>query len=785
MSESFTLPVQGMRCAGCVSHVEQVLSKLDGVNQAEVNLALNQAQIELNDKNVLPTIVSALDDAGYPVPTESITLSIEGMRCSGCSAAVERALGQVSGVISAEVNYALARADVCVIAGQVTHDKLAQVVTDAGYPVKEQNSSVKLEAPKTSVDFPWRLAVSIVLTLPLLVPMLTPMTPLAGHWQWLLATPVEFIIGWPFFKGAWHALKNKTSSMDTLVTLGTSAAYGYSVWTYLSGYSTHLYFDGAAVIISLILFGRYLESRAKARAAKAVSELITEAPMQAHRLPASGEGDSQDVSVESLRVGDRLLIKPGEKVPADGVIYWGESQFNEALITGESEPITHHIDESVLAGSLNGDSMVKIKVTRANEDSTLGQMIAMVSAAQSGKAPVQKLADKISAYFVPIVLSVALLTLLCWGAFFNEWREGAIAAISVLVIACPCSLGLAIPTALVAGTGSGARYGILYRNIDALEKTRHIDQVVFDKTGTLTVGIPTVQRVDCEGDSVQLLQWVASAQQGSQHPLAKAMLQANERPLIEIEQFDSYPGMGISAHLKDDGHTHILAGNEALLNKFDVKVNESWRQRLSAMDLQGSSVYVAINHVLEGVIATADAIREDAAGAIESLQRAGVTSVMFTGDQQSVAQALATRLGLTDWQSELKPEDKLAQIKIRQQQGLHLLMVGDGVNDAPALAQADVGIAMGSGSDLAIESADVALMRDEPMLVADAVHLARQTWRVIQQNLFWAFGYNVIGIPLAACGLLNPAIAGAAMALSSLSVVSNSVRLTRWQPSKR
>ncbi|MFM2475751.1 heavy metal translocating P-type ATPase [Celerinatantimonas sp. MCCC 1A17872] len=781
MSDSLTIPVEGMRCAGCSSRVEQTLNDLGVVKSASVNLALNQAHIELDDPNSLGEIVEALDKAGYPATTESSLVHIKGMRCAGCSAAVERALAKVPGVINAEVNYALGQANVTIVAGLGLDGTIKQAIENAGYEVEGDSSAVKPEAPKTSADFPWRLVVSIVLTIPLLVPMIFPIAALPGGWQWLLATPVEFIIGWPFIKGAWHALRNRSSSMDTLVTMGTFAAYGYSVWLHLSGHSQHLYFDGAAVIITLIVFGRYLESRAKARAAKAVSELINEAPMQAHRI----DGDnSVDVSVDSLKAGDWLLIKPGEKVPADGIVRWGSSAFNEALITGESEPVAHPQGDTVLAGSLNGEGLVKIEVTRANEDSTLGRMIQMVSDAQAGKAPVQKLADKISFYFVPIVLSIAVVSFLVWGLAFSDWANGAIAAISVLVIACPCSLGLAIPTALVAGTGSGARYGILYRNIDALEKTRQIDQVIFDKTGTLTVGEPKLHAVDCEGSQELLLQLVASAQQGSQHPLAKAMLAANEQPLIELEHFDSYPGMGISATLDNDAKTNVLIGNQALLEKFEIALDESWQKRMAAMDMSGSSVYVAIDGKLHGIIATADPVREDAAAAIAKLQRSGVTSVMLTGDQQRVADALAHQLGLSDWQGELKPQDKLNEVKTRQQQGHHVLMVGDGVNDAPALAQADVGIAMGSGSDLAIESADVALMRDEPMLVADAVHLARQTWRIIQQNLFWAFGYNVIGIPLAAFGLLNPAIAGAAMALSSVSVVTNSVRLTRWRPSK-
>ncbi|MFM2486018.1 heavy metal translocating P-type ATPase [Celerinatantimonas yamalensis] len=783
MAQSYTVPVDGMRCAGCVSRVEKTLDELAAVSHASVNLALNQAHFELNDAKALPDVVDALDKAGYPVPLTRQQWQISGMRCAGCSAAVERALGHLDGVIHAEVNYALGQADVTTITGAPMDAAIKQAISDAGYQVvdAEGSQSVKLEAPKTSADFPWRLVISVVLTIPLLVPMLFSIAELSGAWQWLLATPVQFILGWPFYKGAWHSLRNRSSSMDTLVTLGTSAAYGYSVWLYLSGTSAHLYFDGAAVIITLILLGRHLEDRAKARAVKAISGLISEAPIQAHRL--SGD-DVESVAVDSLHVGDWLLVRPGEKVPADGVIRWGGSEFNESLITGESEPIAHQIDDSVLAGSLNGEGAVKIEVTRANADSTLGRMIQMVSEAQAGKAPVQKLADKISFYFVPIVLCVALLTLLGWGLLTGQWANGVTAAISVLVIACPCSLGLAIPTALVAGTGSGARYGILYRNIDALERTRNVDQVIFDKTGTLTIGEPRVTVIDCDDDKTVLLQMVASAQQSSQHPLAKAMLAANEQPLLALERFDSYPGMGICAVLGGADTTQLLIGNQKLLEHFAVAISPVWQRRLDAMADQGSCVWVAVNAQVSAVIATADPLRESAKKALDKLKALNIRCVMLSGDQQRVAEQLARQLDLDEWAGELQPQDKLEQIKTRQQQGHRVLMVGDGVNDAPALAQANVGIAMGGGSDLAIESADVALMRDDPMLIVSAVQLARKTWRVIQQNLFWAFGYNVIGIPLAAFGVLNPAVAGALMAISSLSVVSNSVRLTRWTPEK-
>lgn len=774
MANSYTLPVEGMRCAGCVSRVESILKEQPGVSDVSVNLALNQANFELADDGSLTQVTKSLDDAGYPVPLQKQQWKVAGMRCAGCSAAVERALAKVPGVLGAEVNYALGQATVSSLPDSHIDDAVVKAITAAGYEV-EDNQPVKSEAPQTRADFPWRLVVSLVLTIPLVVPMLIS-TALPGWIQWLLATPVQFILGWPFYKGAWHALRSRAGSMDTLVAMGTSAAYFYSVWLYLSG-QPHLYFDGAAVIITLILAGKALEDRAKKRAAKAISTLINEAPMQAHRL----DGDAAvDIAVDDLQNGDWVLVKPGEKVPADGVIRWGQSEFNEALITGESAPVAHASGESVLAGSLNGEGLVKVEVTRANAESTLGRMIQMVSDAQAGKAPVQKLADQISFYFVPVVLGIALVTLLGWGVF-GSWGGGITAAISVLVIACPCSLGLATPTALVAGTGSGAKFGILFRNIDALERTRAVNQVVFDKTGTLTEGQPKLAKV-IGADQTELLRQVASAQSGSQHPLAKAMLAANKEPLVPLKSFNSYPGMGIEAYLDDDAQTIILVGNQALLDKFEVTDNAELYAQAKALSNEGlNTIYVARNGELCGVLSTTDPLRSNSVRAVAELKANHVEAVMLTGDQAQVADKIAGELALNEWESELKPEDKLAQIKARQSQGAKVLMVGDGVNDAPALAQADVGVAMGSGSDLAIESADIALMRDDPLLVANAVSLARKTWRVIQQNLFWAFCYNVIGIPLAASGMLSPAIAGAAMALSSLSVVSNSVRLTRWK----
>ncbi|MFM2480751.1 heavy metal translocating P-type ATPase [Celerinatantimonas sp. YJH-8] len=775
MSNAYTLPVEGMRCAGCVSRVEAILNEQPGVADVTVNLALNQAHFELADDASIGDVTKALDNAGYPVPLQRQQWKVAGMRCAGCSAAVERALNKVPGVLGAEVNYALGQATVSSLPDSHVEDVVVKAIENAGYQV-EDNQPVKSEAPQTRADFPWRLVVSLVLTIPLVVPMLIS-TALPGWLQWLLATPVQFILGWPFYKGAWHALRSRAGSMDTLVAMGTSAAYFYSVWLYLSGLP-HLYFDGAAVIITLILAGKALEDRAKKRAAKAISTLINEAPMQAHRL----QGDvATDIAVDDLVEGDWVLVKPGEKVPADGIVRWGQSEFNEALITGESAPVAHQSGETVLAGSLNGEGLVKVEVTRANADSTLGRMIQMVSDAQAGKAPVQKLADQISFYFVPVVLTIALVTLVLWG-IFGTWSGGITAAISVLVIACPCSLGLATPTALVAGTGSGAKYGILFRNIDALERTRQINQVVFDKTGTLTEGNPTLASVLADNKE-QLLQWVASAQQGSQHPLAKAMLAANQQPLIELDYFNSYPGMGIEAHLKDSTQSIILVGNQALLQQFHVAMDTSLLEQAGTLSEQGqNTIFVAKDGQMIGVLSTTDVLRTNAVSAVKQLQAHQVAAVMLTGDQHQVAERIARQLSLDDWASELKPEDKLAQIRDRQSRGGKVLMVGDGVNDAPALAQADVGIAMGSGSDLAIESADVALMRDDPLLVSNALLLARKTWRIIQQNLFWAFCYNVIGIPLAASGMLSPAIAGAAMALSSLSVVSNSVRLTRWKP---
>ncbi|CAG8999388.1 MAG: Copper-exporting P-type ATPase [Candidatus Celerinatantimonas neptuna] len=778
MSEAFTFPVEGMRCAGCVSRVESVLKEQPGVDDVSVNLALNQAHVELEDGRSLCQLAKSLGEAGYPVPVERQQWMVSGMRCAGCSSAVEQAVSKIPGVMDADVNYALGQVFITSIASIQIDQSVVKAIENAGFQV-EDPQPVKSEAPKASADFPWRLIVSLILTIPLVVPMLISILALPGYVQWLLATPVQFILGWPFYKGAWHAIRQRAGSMDILVALGTSAAYFYSVWLYLSGYSAHLYFDGAAVIITLILVGRYIEEKAKAKAARAISQLIQEAPLQAHRL----NGDiAEDIAVDALRAGDWVLIKPGEKSPADGVIRWGSSEFNESLITGESRPVVHAVGDEILAGSLNGEGLLKVEVTRANAESTLGRMIQMVQNAQSGKAPVQKLADKISFYFVPAVLSVSLLTLLFWGLATGDWADGIAAAISVLVIACPCSLGLATPTALVAGTGSGAKFGILFRNIDALERTRNIDQVVFDKTGTLTQGRPQMTEVICDGSQEQLIRYVASAQQGSQHPLAQAMLEANNQTLIPLDHFNSYPGMGIEAHLNDEKHTRVLAGNRALMSHFQIVPGDIWLNRLNQSGESGSRVLIAIDDKIKGVIATCDSVRTQSKDAVNHLKSMGIDSVMLTGDQIPVARQLASDLQLAEWAAELKPEDKLVDIQLRQKAGQRVLMVGDGVNDAPALAQADVGIAMGSGSDLAIESADIALMRDDPLLVANAVALARQTWRVIQQNLFWAFCYNVIGIPLAAFGLLSPAIAGAAMAMSSLSVVSNSVRLTRWKP---
>ncbi|WP_404426913.1 heavy metal translocating P-type ATPase [Thalassospira australica] len=791
--DEVTLQIDGMSCASCVGRIEKALGKLPGVS-SEVNLALNSAHITFDrDQTSVGKLADTIRSAGYSVADESRSFDIDGMTCANCALRVEKALGKLSGVTEASVNFALERADIRILPGQVDDADVIAAVEKAGYHAVSRNHQADRQQDTGKAGFDksllW-LGASIILTAPLVAQMIWMYLGVGFHlspWVELaLATPVQFVIGWRFYRGAWMALRNASANMDVLVALGTSAAYFLSLYNMLvvgHGGQVHLYFEASAAIITLILAGKIMEERAKRGASAAIRELMALRPRRARKLDtARGE---IEVDIVELVIGDIVRVLPGERVPVDGRVSAGESELDESLITGETRPVARVSGDTVVGGAVNGTGRLDIEVTAIGEDTTLSRIIRLVEQAQTGKAPVQKLVDKVSGIFVPVVIVIALITFGGWLFFGASIETSIVAAVSVLVIACPCALGLATPTALVAGTGAAAKSGILIRNFDALEQAHNVDTVVFDKTGTLTEGTPTVRDIKpAEGtDEAELLRMVAAVQAASEHPLARAIVNAARKQEIkipDITDFGSKTGAGVQAKVEDH---KVVIGNEAMLADLGIGLPGSDLGRQIA-DYEGRGqtvILVAIDGKFAGFITLEDRIRPSAKQAIADLKARGINSIMLSGDGEDVASYVAVQLGLEEGRGRVRPQDKAREVEKLRKAGRHVAMVGDGINDAPALAAADVGIAMGGGTDVAMETAGITLMRSDPVLVAGAIDVSIATRRKIAQNLFWAFGYNVIGVPLAAFGILSPAIAGAAMALSSVSVVSNSLLLRRWK----
>jgi Cu+-exporting ATPase len=727
--------------------------------------------------------------------TRSLILPIAGMTCAGCARRVEKALAAVPGVRSADVNLMLERAEVVLDPDAVDETRLAAAVRAIGYevpapsPVVESEAAAEPDASDAGRAELWHLATAAALTLPLLLPMLLRGLGWSFHlpvWaELVLATPVQFASGARFYRGAWQALRARSGNMDVLVALGTSAAYFYSLWLVLRHGSMamgHLYFEAAAVVITLVLLGKWLEARAKRSASAALRELMALRPAIATVLRG---GQEVTVPVAEVRRGDLVLVRPGERVAVDGTVTDGTSELDESLLTGESMPVTRGVGEPVIAGSINGPGLFTVRAERLGRDTTLARITALVEQAQMGKAPIQRLVDRVSGAFVPIVVGFAALTFLGWLVAGGSLEEAMVAAVSVLVIACPCALGLATPAALVAGTGVAARAGILIKSIETLERAHAVGTVVFDKTGTLTRGKPEVSAVvPVPGtDEAGLLRLAASAQRGSEHPLGRALVAyAQARSLVAAAPaaFTAFPGRGLEATVED--HT-VLIGTAALMAERGLALDDLDAE---AADLarRGDSVsWVALDGRLAGLVGFRDAVRPEAAAAVQALAAQGISSVMLSGDHREAAVRVARDLGIAEVRAPVRPEAKALEVERLREQGV-VGMVGDGVNDAPALAAADVGIAMGTGADVALETAGITLMRPDPRLVPAAIDIARRTWRKIRQNLFWAFVYNVVALPLAALGLLTPALAGAAMALSSVSVVLNALTLRRWRPAE-
>ncbi|WP_321334291.1 heavy metal translocating P-type ATPase [Breoghania sp.] len=731
----------------------------------------------------------------HPQALHSVQLDITGMTCAACATRVEKLLSRVEGVDTASVNLALERADLAVN-DNVAVKTLVAAVEKGGYHAYPRAASAEKrrqerEEREAAAHREERRAfaiflLSLILSAPLVAQMIAMTAGLQFHLtpivELLLATPVQIIAGMRFYRGAFKALRGGSANMDVLVALGTSAAFFYSLYhviTLGSAATGHLYFEASAVILTLIVFGKLLEARARRSTTAAVRSLMALRPDSATRLTETG---TEVVPVSALRVGDLVLVKPGEKVPADGVIREGASEMDEALITGESLPVLRSEGDTVTAGTINGSSALSVEATALGEDTTLARIIRLVENAQTGKAPVQRLVDRVSAIFVPTVVAIAALTFAGWMVFGGTFEQALIAAVSVLVIACPCALGLATPTALVAGTGAAARSGILMKDIQALEVAVHVDTVVFDKTGTLTEGRPQVTDILAfDGNADRLLRIAASAQTASEHPLAGAMVRAAQERGLELArpmQFEAHTGRGLVAHIAGQ---KVMIGNAALLDEFGIDHFTADNMRRDLENRGRTSVMVAIAGRTVGVIAMADQPREGAKEAIEQLKAMGIRTLMLTGDSPAVARTIAGGLGLDDVEAGVPPDGKAAHIEALRKAGGTVAMVGDGLNDAPALASADIGIAMGSGTDVALETAGITLMRSDPRMVSSALEVSKATVAKIRQNLFWAFVYNVVGIPLAAIGLLSPAIAGAAMAMSSVSVVTNAGLLRRWK----
>ncbi|KAF1678394.1 copper-exporting P-type ATPase CopA [Bacillus sp. SKDU12] len=801
MSEQkeIAMQISGMTCAACATRIEKGLKRLPGVTDANVNLAMETSNVTYDPAETgAEAIQGKIEKLGYHVVTEKAEFDIEGMTCAACANRIEKRLNKMEGVTNAPVNFALETVMVEYNPKETSVGDLKEIVDKLGYKLKpkgDEDGEAAASKKKDERKQMARLIFSAVLSFPLLWAMVSHFTFTSFIWvpdiflnpwmQFALATPVQFLIGWPFYVSAYKALKNKSANMDVLVALGTTAAYAYSLYLTIQSLGSHghtdgLYYETSAILLTLILLGKLFETKAKGRSSDAIKKLMK---LQAKTATVVRDGQEQIIPIDEVLVDDVVYVKPGERIPVDGEVIEGLSAVDESMITGESLPVDKKPGDSVTGATVNSNGFLKIKAVNVGKDTALSHIIKIVEEAQGSKAPIQRLADQISGIFVPIVLGIAVLTFLIWylWAAPGDFAEAISKFIAVLVIACPCALGLATPTSIMAGSGRAAEFGILFKGGEHLEKTYRLDTIVLDKTGTVTNGKPQLTDASPVGrfEETDLLQFAAAAETGSEHPLGEAIVAGVKDKGLEIPKltrFEAKIGAGI---LAEAGGKTILVGTRKLMESEQVE-HRSLLAQMEELEAEGKTVMlVSIDGEAAGLVAVADTIKDTSRAAVARLKELGLDVIMMTGDNRRTAEAIAKEAGITSVIAEVLPEQKAAEISRLQKEGRQTAMVGDGINDAPALATADIGMAIGTGTDIAMESADITLIRGDLNSIADAIRMSRLTMKNIKQNLFWALGYNSLGIPIAALGFLAPWIAGAAMAFSSVSVVLNALRLQR------